>query len=122
MKIERDVALARHTTIGTGGPAGFFARPSSLDELREALAFAAGEGVPVEVIGLGSNVLVHDDGVDALVLRLEGELARVAVEDDVIVAGGERPTPSASTGREMRVLAASSSLRRSPVRSAGECG
>ncbi|MBV8079849.1 MAG: UDP-N-acetylmuramate dehydrogenase [Actinobacteria bacterium] len=88
MKIERDVALARHTTIGTGGPAGFFARPSSLDELREALAFAAGEGVPVEVIGLGSNVLVHDDGVDALVLRLEGELARVAVEDDVIVAGG----------------------------------
>ena len=88
MKIERDVALARHTTIGTGGPAGFFARPSSLDELREALAFAAGEGVPVEVIGLGSNVLVHDDGVDALVLRLEGKLAHVAVEDDVIVAGG----------------------------------
>ena len=46
------------------------------------------EGHAVETIGLGSNLLVHDDGVDALVLKLAGELAAAHVEGDVLVAGG----------------------------------
>jgi UDP-N-acetylmuramate dehydrogenase len=86
--IETDVPLSRLTTIGTGGPARAFARPHSLDELGEALRYAAGEGLGVVVVGLGSNLLAPDEGVDALVLRLEGELARVEVRDDVLVAGG----------------------------------
>jgi UDP-N-acetylmuramate dehydrogenase len=88
MKLEENVVLSRFTTIGTGGPARFFARPASLPELQELLGWARTEDVVVEVIGLGSNVLVHDDGVDALVLRLEGELAEVQVEGDVLVSGG----------------------------------
>jgi UDP-N-acetylmuramate dehydrogenase len=88
VKLEERVPLARFTTIGTGGPARFFARPASVAELQELLAWAAAEGVGVETIGLGSNLLVHDDGVDALVLRLEGELADARVEGDVLVAGG----------------------------------
>ena len=47
--------------------------------------------MPVEVIGLGSNLLVHDDGVEALVLKLAGELAGARVEDGVLVAGGGAP-------------------------------
>jgi UDP-N-acetylmuramate dehydrogenase len=42
----------------------------------------------VEAIGLGSNLLVHDDGVDALVLRLAGELAEARVDGTILVAGG----------------------------------
>ena len=45
----------------------------------------------VEVIGLGSNVLVHDDGVEALVLKLAGELATARVEGDTLIAGGGAP-------------------------------
>jgi UDP-N-acetylmuramate dehydrogenase len=44
--------------------------------------------VAVETIGLGSNLLVHDDGVDALVLRLAGGLAAARVEGELLVAGG----------------------------------
>ncbi|MBD0330156.1 MAG: UDP-N-acetylmuramate dehydrogenase [Thermoleophilia bacterium] len=80
MIVERDVPLARLTTLGTGGPARRFARPATVEELRRALAFAAEERLDVVVVGLGSNVLAADEGVDALVLRLTGELA--AVEDD----------------------------------------
>src|SRR5207344_850594 len=43
--IEEGVALSRHTTIGTGGPARFFARPGTLAELVELLAWARGEDV-----------------------------------------------------------------------------
>jgi len=86
--VERDVPLARFTTIGTGGPARLFARPRTPAELEEALARTAEAGLPVAVVGLGSNLLVADEGVDALVLRLEGELAAVQVEGELLVAGG----------------------------------
>jgi UDP-N-acetylenolpyruvoylglucosamine reductase len=88
---EENVALSRFTTIGTGGPARWFARPESIDELQVELRWAAQGGVAVEVVGLGSNLLVHDDGVDALVLKLSGDLAAAGVEGDALVMGGGAP-------------------------------
>jgi UDP-N-acetylmuramate dehydrogenase len=88
MKLEEHVPLARFTTIGTGGPARFLARPRSMDELSELLGWARTEGVAVEAIGLGSNLLAHDQGVDALIVRLAGALADVRVEGELLVAGG----------------------------------
>jgi UDP-N-acetylmuramate dehydrogenase len=86
--MEEHVGLARFTTIGTGGPARFFARPETLDELVDVLRWAREHDARVEVVGLGSNLLVHDEGVDALVLKLAGELASAQVDGDVLVAGG----------------------------------
>lgn len=88
MKIEEGVALARYTTLGTGGAARAFARPESEEEVDELLRWAAEREVVVAVVGLGSNLLAADAGVDALVLRLGGELAAVEVEGDVLRAGG----------------------------------
>jgi UDP-N-acetylmuramate dehydrogenase len=76
--------LSRYTTLGTGGPARDFAEPTSVAEVEELLR----RDLPVATIGLGSNLLVADDGVDALVLRLAGELAAVEVDGDLIRAGG----------------------------------
>src|SRR5581483_8887221 len=88
MKLEEGVALARFTTIGTGGPARFFARTQSVDELEDLLAWSAAAGHAVETIGLGSNVLVHDDGIDAVVVRLTGSLSDVRIDGEELVAGG----------------------------------
>ena len=88
MNIERGVPLARLTTIGAGGPATALARPQSAAELEEALRYAADEGLAVVAVGLGSNLLAADEGVDALVVRLEGELAAVEIEGDLLRAGG----------------------------------
>jgi UDP-N-acetylmuramate dehydrogenase len=87
VKIEEGVALSRHTTLGTGGPARAFARPETADEAIQLLQWAAARGITVAVVGLGSNLLAADAGVDALVLRLAGELTRVEVDGDVIRAG-----------------------------------
>jgi len=86
--IEEKVPLGRLTTVGIGGPARYFARPSSVDELEEALRWAGAEGLDVFTIGLGSNLLIADEGVDGLALRLEGELAAAGVEGERLVAGG----------------------------------
>jgi len=88
---EENVSLARFTTIGTGGPARWFARPDSIDELQDALRWAAENGMEVHAIGLGSNLLVHDDGVGALVLKLSGALAAAEVDGDLLVMGGGAP-------------------------------
>lgn len=88
MSVETGVSLSRLTTIGTGGPASRFARPRTLAELEGALRDAAAEELDVLVVGLGSNLLAADEGVDALVLRLDGELADVEARDGVLSAGG----------------------------------
>jgi UDP-N-acetylenolpyruvoylglucosamine reductase len=85
---EEGVSLAKLTTIGTGGPARAFARPSTLAELEEVLGWAAERELSVATVGLGSNLLAADEGVEALVLKLNGELASVRVEDEAVIAGG----------------------------------
>jgi UDP-N-acetylmuramate dehydrogenase len=79
------------TTVGIGGPALALARPRTLAELEEALAWADEQGVAVRPIGLGSNLLAADAGVDALVVRLEGALASVEARGTMLVAGGGAP-------------------------------
>ena len=88
MKIDERVELRRLTTIGTGGPARAFARPETVDELEEALAWATERGLPVVPVGLGSNLLAADEGVEMLVLRLAGDLAAVSAEPPLLRAGG----------------------------------
>jgi len=88
VNIEEGVELARLTTIGTGGPARAFARPESVDELERALWWAREHGLAARAVGLGSNLLAADEGVDALILRLGGELAAVETRGDLLVAGG----------------------------------
>jgi UDP-N-acetylmuramate dehydrogenase len=88
VKIEEGVELGRCTTLGTGGPARAFARPESEAEVEELLGWAQQRSLSVAVVGLGSNLLAADDGVDALVLKLGGELAAVGTGGDTLHAGG----------------------------------
>jgi UDP-N-acetylenolpyruvoylglucosamine reductase len=91
MNVERDVALSRFTSLGTGGPASAFARPETLEELQQALGLARESDLSVAVIGLGSNLLVADAGFDGLVLKLAGELVHVEVRENLLAAGGGAP-------------------------------
>jgi len=88
LNVEEGVELSRYTTLGTGGPARAFARPESEQEVAELLRWASERALGVAVVGLGSNLLVTDSGVDALVLKLGGELAAVEAEGDVLHVGG----------------------------------
>ncbi|HZT93374.1 MAG TPA: UDP-N-acetylmuramate dehydrogenase [Gaiellaceae bacterium] len=88
MKFEEDVRLARFTTLGTGGPARAFARPRTEAEVEELLRWAEQRDLEVAVVGLGSNLLAADTGVDALVLKLGGELAKVETEGSTLRVGG----------------------------------
>ena len=94
--IERDYPLARLTTVRTGGPAGWFARPGDKRRLRELLAWARAEGIAIGVIGSGSNLLVADDGFHGLALKLDGDLAAVEHDRERLLCGGGARLPSAA--------------------------
>lgn len=64
----RHFELAAATTLGVGGPASFFARCPDREGIGRALAWAGGEGLPVFVLGGGSNLLVADAGFAGLVV------------------------------------------------------
>lgn len=75
MQITTGEILKTHTWWKIGGPADHFCLPESLGDLREALAFARERGLPITILGGGTNVLVSDDGVAGLVIgmrRLRG--------------------------------------------------
>ncbi|HWM64905.1 MAG TPA: UDP-N-acetylmuramate dehydrogenase [Solirubrobacterales bacterium] len=94
--VEPDFPLARLTTVRTGGPAEWFARPDDERRLENLLAWAEGEGLPIGVVGSGSNLLVADEGFRGLVLKLDGELATVAREGERLLCGGGARLPSAA--------------------------
>ncbi|MGZ4481168.1 MAG: FAD-binding protein, partial [Gaiellales bacterium] len=89
--VKRDYPISRLTTVGTGGPARFFARPETLQELREVLDWAGSGGLQMAVVGLGSNLLGADEGFDGLVLKLGGHLAAVERHGELLRCGGGAP-------------------------------
>ncbi|HEX4341640.1 MAG TPA: UDP-N-acetylmuramate dehydrogenase [Polyangiaceae bacterium] len=93
MNVEHYVPLAARCTLAIGGPARFFVRAQDEKTLIEALEWADQGGVAVRVLGGGSNVVIADEGLDALVVRvgLRGRRVRDEAEDHVelTVAAGE---------------------------------
>jgi UDP-N-acetylmuramate dehydrogenase len=68
IEVRVDEPLARHTTMGLGGPADLLAFPSTAAQLIRTLDLAGEADLPVRVLGAGSNLLVDDAGVRGLVL------------------------------------------------------
>jgi UDP-N-acetylenolpyruvoylglucosamine reductase len=92
--VQRDFSLARLATIRTGGDADYFARAGSNAQLRELLVWAAAIEVPIAVVGSGSNLLIADEGVSGLVVKLDRKLALIQHEGSRIVCGGGARLPS----------------------------
>jgi UDP-N-acetylmuramate dehydrogenase len=94
--VEREFPLARLTTVRTGGEADWFARPRTIEELEEILAWAGEQGLALGAIGSGSNLLVADEGFRGLALKLDGDLAAVEREGERLRCGGGARLPSAA--------------------------
>ena len=94
--LRRDFPLARLTTVRTGGAADWFARPSGVEELEGLLAWATGQGLPIGLLGSGSNLLVADAGFRGLAIKLDGDLAAIEREEDRVLCGGGARLPSAA--------------------------
>lgn len=68
--VREKVRLARYTSWLVGGPADFFVEPQTETELEAAIVFGCSQGLPITLLGGGTNVLISDKGVRGLVIAL----------------------------------------------------
>lgn len=94
-EIRENSPLGRYSTYRIGGPATVFL-PASVDDVVAGLAAASHAGVPVFPLGLGSNVLLPDEGLDALVIRMGKGLDAIRNEDERWWFGAGLPAPLAA--------------------------
>ena len=85
---QPDRSLAEWTWLKVGGPAEYFVEPRSVEELAAVVRCCAETGVPCRVLGSGSNLLVRDEGVSGVVLRLtEESFGEITIEGTVVKVG-----------------------------------
>ena len=76
VQVELDAPLAQHTWYGIGGRADALVRPQSTEALATLLRRCSRNGVRVRILGEGANLLVADEGVDGVVVRLDAPCFR----------------------------------------------
>ena len=94
-RVRESEPVARYSTYRIGGPATVFL-PANPDDVGAALTLAAGAGVPWFALGLGSNILLPDAGLDALVIRMGKGLDRLDRSGDMWTVGAGLPAPLAA--------------------------
>lgn len=81
--------LAEHTWLKIGGPAEYFVTPRDVDELIAVVKHCLANDIPTRLLGGGSNLLVRDEGVKGVVIRLDGEpFKQIEIEGNIARAGG----------------------------------
>lgn len=87
--VREQVPLAERTWFKVGGPAQFFAEPSSVDELQAVIERCRDEGLQVRLLGGGSKVLVRDEGISGMVISLSNPaFAKIATAGERVTVGG----------------------------------
>jgi UDP-N-acetylmuramate dehydrogenase len=96
--VQEQVPLADRTWLKIGGPAQYFGEPKSLDELVALVGRCRDEGLPVRVLGGGSNVLVRDEGVAGMVMGLShSAFCNIQVDGHRATVGGGAKLANAIT-------------------------
>jgi UDP-N-acetylmuramate dehydrogenase len=86
--VEKDHPLAKETWYGLGGPADFFLRPQTTEQLRQVVRRCNENDVPVFVLGYGSNLLVCDEGVRGAVIQLKSDgFSQMKFDKELVCAG-----------------------------------
>ena len=83
--VLRDEPMSRHTTFRTGGPAEYLVSPD-MDGLPGVISFCREQGIPLTVIGNGSNLLVGDKGISGVVVEIGRSMGEIRLEGNKITA------------------------------------
>ena len=85
--VKKDEELARHTTMKIGGPADLFIEPTSIEGLKKAMELVQKHRINWRAIGRGSNLLVSDQGIDGVVIKLGNNLKEMKLVGTQLTVG-----------------------------------
>ena len=81
-EIRENELMKAHTSFRVGGPAEFYAEPSTTEEIHALIDTAKALGIPFFLMGNGSNIVISDEGIDGLVIRLGEKFSSIRSEDE----------------------------------------
>jgi UDP-N-acetylmuramate dehydrogenase len=96
-KVKENEPLSNHTTIKIGGPADVFVEPSSIENLVKVMELINEYQVPWRAIGRGSNLLVSDQGIEGVVIKLGQGIDMLNIENTEVTVGGGHSIVSLAT-------------------------
>lgn len=85
MEIRENVELKKHCSYGVGGPARYYAEPTSTSELSELITEFHEKDIPLFILGKGSNILMSDAGFDGAVINLS-EMKEISISENTVTA------------------------------------
>ncbi|HBG25772.1 MAG: UDP-N-acetylenolpyruvoylglucosamine reductase [Planctomycetes bacterium GWF2_41_51] len=86
--VEKDYSLSEKTWFGLGGKAEFFIQPQTVEQLADVVRRCSENNISLRVLGYGSNLLIRDEGVKGVVIKLDGEeFCKVEQKEHSIIAG-----------------------------------
>lgn len=86
--VKENERMAHHTTIKIGGPADLFVEPKNIDSLKKTMEIVRKYHVPWRAIGRGSNLLVSDEGIEGVVIKLGEGLDELNIHETEVTVGG----------------------------------
>lgn len=78
--------MKKYTTMKVGGPCDAIVFPETIDEIKEIIKFCKAENIDYYVIGNGSNLLVRDEGIHAVIIKIGNKFSKISVDNDVVTA------------------------------------
>ncbi len=90
-KVKENEALSKHTTMKIGGPADVLVEPDSIESLERLIQYTVENNLPFRVIGRGSNLLMGDEGLRGIVIKLGKGINDLEIEGTKVVAGAGYP-------------------------------
>ena len=87
-KIFTNEPMSKHTSFKIGGPAEIFVKINNVEELKLIIKISKQAEVPITVVGNGSNLLVSDDGIRGIVLKIEFDKIEIEESGKLKVGSG----------------------------------
>lgn len=100
-RVKAGEPMKKHTSWRIGGLADVFVEPANREELRLAVSYAHERSIPLTIIGAGTNILVSDEGVRGVVVKVGSGLDRISINENIIIAeAGAKLSKVAAAARD----------------------
>lgn len=100
-RVRAEESMRKHTSWRIGGPSELFVEPASREDLRLVVSYAHHRGIPLTLIGKGSNLLVREGGIRGIVVRVGNGLDRISTgKNEIVAEAGVTLARVASTARD----------------------
>ena len=93
-KIKYNEPMSKHTTSKIGGMADVLVMPESIDEITKVINYAKINNIKVTVIGNGSKIVVSDDGIEGIVMKIASKMSEIRIENEYIYAEAGATMPA----------------------------